>query len=169
MPELTSKDCLQPSLLDRLTDRDPIARTESRDARVLSRRQLRQSVRRDLMWLFNSMRPQGGIDPVSAPLAAASVLNFGLPNWTGLTVSGLSPARIAEDIAEAIRRFEPRILTDSLRVTPLPKQIGHGHPTLPFLIEGLLWAQPYPEPLYYHAELDLEDSEFRLSDTGRNA
>lgn len=169
MPELTSKDRLQPALLDRLTDHAPLSRSESSTLRIVSRAQLRQSVLRDLRWLFNSIRHPADPDAALPPLTAASVLNFGLPNWTGLTVSGLSAARIANDIAQAILHFEPRILADSLRVTPLPKQTGHGHPTLPFLIEGLLWAQPYPEPLYYRAELDLEDSEFRLSDAGRSA
>lgn len=36
MPELTSKERLQPSLLDRLTDEERDTRQETRDKRVLS-------------------------------------------------------------------------------------------------------------------------------------
>ena len=43
MAELTSKERLQPSLLDRLTDEDSAARQESRDKRVLSMRGLRRA------------------------------------------------------------------------------------------------------------------------------
>ena len=41
MVDLSSRDRLQPSLIDRLIDNDPQQRKESLDARVLSRQQLR--------------------------------------------------------------------------------------------------------------------------------
>ena len=43
MAELTPKERLQPSLLDRLTDNEPDRQTESRDLRVLSPQRLRES------------------------------------------------------------------------------------------------------------------------------
>jgi type VI secretion system protein ImpF len=46
MAELTARDRLQPSLLDRLTDLEPEAKLEARERRVLSMRALRQSVQR---------------------------------------------------------------------------------------------------------------------------
>jgi type VI secretion system protein ImpF len=83
MAELLSTDRLQPALLDRLTDDAPQAAVESRDQRVLSMRGLRKAVLRDLGWLLNST----GLGAVQAldgtPLAAQSVLNFGLPDLTG--------------------------------------------------------------------------------------
>ncbi len=48
MAELTPQERLQPSLLDRLTDDRPQETRESRERRVLSMRQLRASVMRDL-------------------------------------------------------------------------------------------------------------------------
>ncbi|HWW69922.1 MAG TPA: type VI secretion system baseplate subunit TssE, partial [Duganella sp.] len=54
MAELTSRDRLQPSLLDRLSDDDSQARLESREQRVLSMRGLRKAVLRDLGWLLNT-------------------------------------------------------------------------------------------------------------------
>ena len=41
---------LQPSLLDRLTDEEPTSQVESRDARVIDIRRLREIVQRDLSW-----------------------------------------------------------------------------------------------------------------------
>src|SRR5262245_7664146 len=58
MAELPSRDRLQPSLLDRLTDDHPLQTHESIDVRVLSRQQLRAAILRDLTWLFNATRPQ---------------------------------------------------------------------------------------------------------------
>ena len=54
MAELSPKERLQPSLLDRLTDDEPDEQEESRDRRVLSMSQLRQSVLRDVGWLLNT-------------------------------------------------------------------------------------------------------------------
>jgi len=56
MVDLSSRDRLQPSLIDRLIDNDPEQHKESLDARVLSRQQLRAAVLRDLSWLFNDSR-----------------------------------------------------------------------------------------------------------------
>ena len=52
--EIASRDRLQPSLLDRLTDDDPTNPKESADKRVLSLTQLKASVLRDLAWLLNT-------------------------------------------------------------------------------------------------------------------
>jgi type VI secretion system protein ImpF len=164
MPELSSQDRLQPALLDRLTDTEPTRRHESRGCRALTRSQLRASVLRDLAYLLNSQRHADGIDAARYPLAAASVLNYGLPGLTGRTLSGLDPVRLAHEIGETIRRFEPRILADSLRVAALPRDRTRFQPGLPFLIEGVLWAQPYPEQLFYRADLDLEAGVFHLSE-----
>jgi len=55
MAELIPKERLQPSLLDRLTDDEPLQDKESQEQRVLSLRQLRSSVIRDLQWLLNAV------------------------------------------------------------------------------------------------------------------
>ncbi len=50
-------DRLQPALLDRLCDDDSSQRQEPSDRTVMSRKDMREAVLRDLGWLFNSMRP----------------------------------------------------------------------------------------------------------------
>ena len=54
--QLLPQDRLQPALLDRLTDDEPDKKQEPREARVLSKSRMRQSVLRDLAWLFNATR-----------------------------------------------------------------------------------------------------------------
>lgn len=165
MAELLSKDRLQPSLLDRLSDDDSQSQLESRDQRVLSMRGLRKAVLRDLGWLLNTT----GLCAVRAleghPLAAQSVLNFGLPDLAGKTASGLDRAELARRIRQAIWDFEPRILRDSVRVVALaPGQRGMAPNQVAFEIHGELWGQPLPERLYLKTELDLEIGEIRLFD-----
>lgn len=158
MAELTAKDRLQPALLDRLTDDAPSNPFEARERRVVSARQLRRSVLRDLSNLLNATgllsydRKRGD----GSPEMARSVLNYGLPDFTGKTLSNLDSNEMCEWIAQAIRSFEPRIVSDSVRVRALPHEERTRPTALAFLIEGDLWMQPYPERLYFRTELDLE-------------
>lgn len=159
MAELTAKDRLQPALLDRLTDDAPSNPLETRERRVVSAKQLRMSVLRDLSNLLNATR-LGGYDAKRADgcrTVARSVLNYGLPDFTGNALSSLEANEVSAWINDAIRSFEPRIVSDSVRVRALPNENRTRPTAMAFLIEGDLWMQPYPERLYFRTELDLED------------
>nr|WP_314577911.1 type VI secretion system baseplate subunit TssE [uncultured Pseudomonas sp.] len=165
MAELTSSERLQPSLLDRLTDDAREQTQEPRDQRVLSMRSLRKAVLRDLGWLLNSTSLGSVQDLTAYPLATRSVLNFGLPDLSGKTAAGLDPVELGRRIRQAIEDFEPRILRDSVRVTPLPQGGAHASPNqVAFEIHGELWGQPLPERLYLKTELDLEAGDVKLYD-----
>src|SRR4051794_37739292 len=111
MPDtLPPQDRLQPALLDRLTDDDPDSDEEARDHRVMSRRQLRDAVLRDLAWLFNATRLEGSIPLDKLPLVRRSVLNFGLPSLSGQTASTVEIVDLERALRQAILDFEPRIL-----------------------------------------------------------
>jgi type VI secretion system protein ImpF len=170
MAELTSKERLQPSLLDRLSDDDSDARHEQRDKRMLSMRGLRKAVLRDLGWLLNSTG-LGAVQELGPyPLAVRSVLNFGLPDLSGKTASGLDHDELARRIRQAIWDFEPRVLRESVRVTALPRaELEAGPNQVLFEIHGELWGQPMPERLYLKTELDLEIGEIRLFDVDTGA
>ena len=120
MVEVGARDALQPALLDRLTDHDPTRKVEGRDERVLSRAQLRASVLRDLTWLFNSTNLASSVDLAAHPLVAESTLNYGLTALAGKTVAGLELREIEQILKEAILRFEPRILPNTLSVRGIP-------------------------------------------------
>jgi type VI secretion system protein ImpF len=158
MTELASRNRLQPALLDRLTDLNPESLQESREQRVISLRQLREGVLRDIGQLLNA-RQLYAADPEAYPEIAVSVLNAGLPDYAGKVVSNIDKLRLAGEIAETLRRFEPRILADTLKVAPVALQQDVRPNTMAFLVEGDLWAQPYPERLYLVTELDLEDGQ----------
>ena len=163
MAELTSRERLQPSLLDRLSDDAPGQLHEPREQRVLSMRALRKAVLRDLGWLLNSTALGGMQDLSGYPLAARSVLNFGLPDLSGKTATGLDPLVLARRIQQVIEDFEPRILPGSVQVTPLCRHTEHASPNqVAFEIHGELWGQPLPERLYLKTELDLEAGDVKL-------
>ena len=101
MAELTPQERLQPALLDRLTDEHPDEQQEAREQRVMSKRQLRQAVLRDLAWLFNATRLESGVDLSKVPEVRRSVLNFGLPAL--LFGAELRPAGLQKILAHGAR------------------------------------------------------------------
>ena len=141
MAELTQQERLQPSLLDRLTDKDPTKTEESRNDRILSIRELRAIVLRDLAWLFSCTNLAASDDLEAFPEVQRSVLNFGLPDLSGQTV-------------------------DSLK-TGMPADPGAGGNSLAFEINGDLWAQPLPQHLYLETKLDLEVGQAQISERGQ--
>lgn len=164
MAELTPSERLQPCLLDRLTDDDPELTKESRDQRIVSLRRYRQAVLRDLDWLLNSgAHPrQDGLEEFSE--VPNSVLNYGIPDMTGTTASGVKPEDFERRLVEAIRRFEPRIAADSLRVRVVAGPGLMDHNAISFELEGELWALPMPDPLYVRTEVDLETGQCEVKD-----
>ncbi len=166
MADLTPQERLQPCLLDRLTDEQPAVSLESRERRVVGVRQLRAAVLRDIAWLLNSSAHLSPEQARDYPRVAGSVLNFGLPDMTGLTASGVDPGEVQRIIREAVRLFEPRVLPRSLQVTAGANLDTSGHNRVFFEIRGELWAQPVPEPLYLRTEVDLETGQCSLQESG---
>ena len=164
MAELSHRERLQPSLLDRLTDEEPGKKKESREARVLSMRELREAVLRDLQWLFNTVHLEASVDLDDHAEVKKSVVNYGLPDIGSFTNLAAESISIERTLAAAIRNFEPRILPDTLRVEILPKEKRRDPNTLAFEIHGELWAQPLPQRLFLQTELDLQGTTVDISD-----
>jgi type VI secretion system protein ImpF len=166
MAELTPKERLQPSLLDRLTDDDPQRATESREARVLSPARLRECVRRDLAWLFNTTHLQALQNLEDFPLVAHSVLNYGIPDLAGRTASSIATADLEQMIRQATLDFEPRLDRNSVRVRLVIDENQMNHNALSFDVEAELWAQPLPLHLFLRTAVDLEAGTVEVTDQG---
>ena len=162
MPELMALERLVPCLLDRLTDEEPRKSKEGRDQRVISHRRYLEAARRDLKCLLNTGARPAGEAIYDHPEAAASVLNYGIPDLCGLTASGISSDEIARRIRHAILAFEPRILRSTLTVEVYVEPEAMGPNAVSFEIIGELWAQPAPESFYVKTEVDLETGQWEL-------
>lgn len=168
MAELAPRERLQPSLLDRLTDDEPEKTVEARDLRVLSLRTLREGVLRDLAWLLNTTNLFSTTSPSRLPHLSQSVINYGMPDISGVPVSNLDINQLERGIRQAIWDFEPRLIRASVSVKALAGG-GIDHNKLTFEIEADLWAQPYPERLYLKTELDLDSASMSLTEnSGRD-
>jgi type VI secretion system protein ImpF len=165
MAELAPKEKLQPSLLDRLTDDEPDQRKESREKRILTSSQLRESVRRDLSWLLNNTWLQALEDLDAYPEVANSTLNYGVPDLAGKTASTVDVKGLESLLRSAILSFEPRLLPDSVHLKAVANPKGSSHNDLSFVIEAELWAQPVPLRIFLKTDVDLETGEIAVSET----
>lgn len=156
MAEAVSRERLQPSLIDRLTDHAPEHRREAFDQQTLSMPQLRQAVLRDLGWLLNTTNLASTEDLSAVPLVAKSTLNYGAPGFTGAIATTDRMSSLEAALTTAIRAFEPRIRPETLSVRLRGGASDAATPTVVFEIAGDLWAHPVPEQLFLETAIELE-------------
>jgi type VI secretion system protein ImpF len=104
------------------------------------------------------------VDLGDYPDVARSVLNFGIPDLTGVSLSGINSETLQRQIKDVILAFEPRLTASTLRVTVNSNQKRMDRQALKFNIESEMWAQPIPLNLYLKTEVDLETGNFKVSE-----
>ena len=154
-----SKKLLAP-LLDRLTN-DALSSQPLRSHQVL--KQLRESVRQDLEYLFNSryrcVSPPKGHEHLSA-----SLVNFGLPDISTVNLTASeSRTRFCRDVEETIMTFEPRI--QSVKVIS-EQAVDPDDPTIRFRIEAKLHANPAPETIVFDSSLNPVNHQINVAEIG---
>lgn len=212
MARTLPKDRYLPSLLDRLTDDDPInysmrlqketiqsieaalakLQQESKtgetegskrehqqlirqleqaraqfnvlSASVASLREIRACVKRDLDWLLNSSRYSPQEELEGFPDVVNSVLNYGMPDLTGKTVSGLDALHMERLLKQVILNYEPRIIPRTLSIRVIADKTLFDHNAVVFDIEGELWASPQPLHLHLRTEFELENGQVAVYD-----
>ncbi len=159
------EDRLRPVLLDRLTDEEPGKGDESRQARALTIPQLRAAVMRDLGWLLNTTHYETGDEDLEEyPQVRTSVVNFGIPELSGITASSINSRDLERQIRDAITRFEPRIIEKTLKVRLAPPASGQSMNGFQMEITGELWAEPIPERLFLKTSVDLDSGSLDIRD-----
>lgn len=167
MADLLPQDRLQPALLDRLRDDEPGKRVEPVENRVLSRSDLRAAVLRDLTWLLNAARPSAREKLSAWPEVERSVLNYGMPSFSGEQASSLDISLLERAVHDALVMFEPRIVSDSLRVEAVQQDnVMEWHNIVALRIFATVWAQPVPLELLLRTQLDLESGQVEISEMG---
>ena len=154
---------LLPCLLDRLVDDNPAVRVEATPGqRGITPSRYKAGFLRDLRWLLNTKchLPEEGLSEF--PEVERSTYNFGMPDPAGRSLRNTDLAHIERHIREAILRFEPRIIPDTLvvKVQEEGERTRSSTPnTVGFEIRGTLWATPLPELFQVKTEINLENGE----------
>lgn len=162
--QTAATDRIMPCLLDRLTDERPQDQAESREYRVMSLQRYRKAVLRDIESLLNSNNHPPGDELYDFEEAAKSVINYGIRNLCGITISELDIDEIESIMKESLLHFEPRILPDSLSLRIVTADVAHEKRALSIEVEGRLWAQPVPDHLLIRTEVDMETGHCSVKD-----
>lgn len=96
---------------------------------------LRWQIEQDLLALFATRRMSSDTDLSDWPLVERSVLNFGIPDLSGITGSGLDTRRLQRELVAAIKYYEPRLKSETLKVTCHVHE--HGTNDVVVLVEAL--------------------------------
>ena len=155
-----------PSLMDRLTDNEPSKRLEPTRPQAMSFQEYRAGFQRDLMGLlsYGLRAAVGEFDEF--PNVQTSVLNYGMTNLLGLADMAAKPALVEQNIVEAVRRFEPRVNSETLRVkvsqndTPGENEMKN----MEIEIQAELWAKPYSEHVYLLTSVDLHNANVKVKE-----
>lgn len=131
---------------------------------ISSKQDILACVKRDLEWLLNTNQFFLNDEHESYPEAARSVLNYGTPDLTGKTVSGLNLVQLERHLLQAIINFEPRIIQKTLSIKVIADPVKTKHNIFVFEIEGELCAKPLPIHLHLRTEFELENSQAVIYD-----
>lgn len=138
-----------PSLFWRIDEAE-----QSRQSRGASLAVYRSEVLRNLRWLLNASSARHE-DPIwNHPHASDSVLNFGIPPYSGHIETSFDSDHMASAIRSAILRFEPRILPGSLAVEKISQGYDDEGGAIAFRISGSIWSQPIPERFAMETSVD---------------
>lgn len=133
-------------------------------ASISSLTEIRACVKRDLNWLLNASQYEPHNELQNYPQIERSVLNYGIPDLTGKTVSGVNLHNIERMLQQVIIDFEPRIIKKTLTVKVLMADSMLEHNAVTFEIEGQLWAEPQPLHLHLRTEFELESGDVSVHD-----
>jgi type VI secretion system protein ImpF len=157
MPRFDDEIRINLSVLDRLVDFEPEAKSEPPASRSKALRQVKQALRRDLEWLLNTRRAFEVPDEL--PLLADSLLAYGLPDFSNVTVKDAADqSTLTLALETALRRFEPRledVVVSVANASALERAFR-------FKIEARLRIDPVPEPISFDTTLQLGSGNFAV-------
>ena len=162
MAERGADDILRPSIIDRLSGR--FGGRRRAEFQPIGVRELKRSVARDLEWLLNTRvwLPQDPEELAELTEARESLLNYGIPDLS--VFSWASPTdcqRIAARVEQAIRIFEPRLLSRSVRCEILPSTDSSDF-SLKIRIEAVLYVEPISEHVTFDTKADFDGGGIRV-------
>ncbi len=161
MARPSTTEALTPSIFDRLLDYDPQRQVEVQSSRNQIIRDLRESVRRDLEYLLNTRQSCEKLASKWDNLKY-SVINFGIPDYTGANLSNEEDrVQFAKLIEKIILANETRFKTVSIKVLSTDNTVDR---TFRFRIDALLKVEPAVKPVVFDSSLEPVTRNFFVRD-----
>jgi type VI secretion system protein ImpF len=129
-----------------------IAGRRLRPRQVITEQVLRREVARDLDALLNTVAMESTVEMEEASYARKSVLNFGLPDISPLTIDTMEIKRIPGEIRAAVVNFEPRLASASLQIER-DLTVDAAELRVRFLVRADLTCYPVQVPVEFIADI----------------
>ena len=124
---------------------------------------VREEIGGALTGLLGTVRLASAVDLSGHPAVARSVLNYGMPDISRLTVSETGNAQAMRDLREAILAHETRIEAGSLIIEAVASE-ETVRQTVQFRITAELRADPVELEIAFAASADAGTARFSMSD-----
>ena len=157
----TTTQALMPSILDRLIDHNPENKVEAVASRNQVIREMRESVRRDLEVLLNS-RIRCVESPVEWKASENSVINYGIPDYSGVNLSNEDDCEaFVKLIQKIIIHYETRFKSVSVKVLRNDQPYDR---TFRFRIDALLKVEPAVKSIVFDSSMESVTRKFKVRD-----
>ncbi|HEY2019790.1 type VI secretion system baseplate subunit TssE [Paraburkholderia sp.] len=157
--DIRHRQAYLPSLIDRLLDDAPHRQTEHPGAYAPNAERMHRIIERDLSLLLNTTSLDDELDETRHQAVASSVVNYGIAPLAESYLTHRSWEGVEKVVRAAIERFEPRLISDSLRLRPLHGNDPVRYNQLVFEIDGLMHWSPYPLEFRIQSAFDIETNQ----------
>lgn len=145
-------------LFDRL-DLNPEIDDSQRPFRILTREQLKASIRRELGRLLNT-RCSLSLDQIGEE--ERSVINYGIPDFSSLSAQNADDqVLIGRIVGQTVNAFEPRLRNVAVDVRPVP----HSESSLYLFIDAMMTVGQFNEPVYFPVVLNNKNGAAEIDDS----
>jgi type VI secretion system lysozyme-like protein len=145
-------------LFDRL-DLDPEIEDEQRPFRILTREQLKASIRRELGRLLNT-RCALSLDQVGEE--ERTVINYGIPDFSSLSAQNADDQiLVGRIVGQTVTAFEPRLRNVAVDVRPVP----NSEARLYLFIDAMMVVGQFNEPVYFPVVLNNKNGAVEIHDS----
>jgi type VI secretion system protein ImpF len=127
----------------------------------VSESELRKLVNSDLVSLLNTTNLDAVEELSAAPEVRNSILNFGFPDLTRLSIDEAGVDSIAREIETALRAFEPRLAPGSIKARR-DETVTTETLHVRFLVSAELRLHPVNVPAEFVAEIEVDSGKVRI-------
>jgi type VI secretion system protein ImpF len=139
------------------------ATTTTRPQRApIAENELRAIVEAEVETLMNHVSLDSTDDLSELPHVAASILNYGFPDISNRVKTELDDGVLKNEIQHALRKYEPRFIENSLRVSRDPDD-ARKNMQMRFIVDSELACYPLDVQMEFYADLDARDGKVTIA------
>jgi type VI secretion system protein ImpF len=129
---------------------------------AITEKMLREEVKSDLEHLMNTIALEASEDLASYPEVRKSILNYGIPDMARRTLDEAAIANITREIEDALRRYEPRLVKNSIKVAR-DESADALALKLRFVVHADLFCEPIHVPVEFVADVESGTGKIAIS------